>query len=675
MRVLYAVLFALTLLSCNQQIQVIHHALNDSVFWQINPDASFSLHSGSIIISSIQPSIDGKAVSYSKIKITGDDQQFELIYKLLPKGVMKIILRKDTNSLILSTELSGLDNAPAIVNPISNGEVKGADRFFKQGIGFAGPSGVFKIPSAPVRQDEIGIFENVWSYDSYMIFGLFAESNSSLVFASYDNTNYIQRTKFYNKHHRFGLVDRWLEEDKVLVDAGFCTEGIPLPDKKLVLPEIHFLAGQKPFVTMKKVAENIAKFNHVRLTQKSAYHWCSWYEMGNQLNEKHVFEFLDKIKKLNTDPEIQTVQIDDGYAIRGDWLNPDPKFFPSGLDTIFGEIKKTGYRSGIWVAPFMVSSRTQMHIRKPDWLLHDIEGNLIVESKSNVDTMYVLDSSNPEAFSYLRSVFRKMYLMGVRFYKTDFMDWGLRNSLKYRRFNPGKTSVQYFREVAVMIREEIGTESFWLGCISPYAPMIGLVDGMRIANDLGNSWSDYSHFNMFQESQSCQYFNNVFWQNDPDVLYLDGFKTQYSEEEKKSIILWNGMLGGAISTSDCFHLVSDTYMKWWKFIKPGHQANSAEFPYWSNQLTFRTMLHKLTPTTWTLLVLNDNHQSQTIAINLKEITGQTQLNIFEWDPTGSKYLGLKGEFKREIQKHNSVLLYLNTEKISPFSNLKHQIVP
>ena len=44
--------------------------------------------------------------------------------------------------------------------------------------------------------------------------------------------------------------------------------------------------------------------------------------------------------------------------------------------------------------------------------------------------------------------------------------------------------MEYVRDVLDMIREEIGEESFWLGCIAPYAPFIGLADAMRIAADV-----------------------------------------------------------------------------------------------------------------------------------------------------------------------------------------------
>ena len=128
----------------------------------------------------------------------------------------------------------------------------------------------------------------------------------------------------------------------------------------------------------------------------------------------------------------------------------------------------------------MVSSQSELYRNHPDWLLHRHDGSLLVEWEKDPwgqGQVCILDTSHPEAFEHIRSVFRTLRKWGITYFKTDFMDWGLQNSLKVRRFTPGKTSVQYYLDVVRMIREEIGEESYWLGCISPYPPMIGYVDG------------------------------------------------------------------------------------------------------------------------------------------------------------------------------------------------------
>ncbi|MGE5557992.1 MAG: hypothetical protein ACM3WV_05195 [Bacillota bacterium] len=55
-----------------------------------------------------------------------------------------------------------------------------------------------------------------------------------------------------------------------------------------------------------------------------------------------------------------------------------------------------------------------------------------------------MDTSHPEAFAYLRHVFRTLRKWGAVFYKIDFLDWGFKDSTKVKRHAPGKTSMQYF---------------------------------------------------------------------------------------------------------------------------------------------------------------------------------------------------------------------------------------
>ena len=94
-----------------------------------------------------------------------------------------------------------------------------------------------------------------------------------------------------------------------------------------------------------------------------------------------------------------------------------------------------------------------------------------------------------------------------------------------------RTSVEAFRSVLQMIREEIGEDSYWLACIAPYAPCLGLADGMRVSNDAGPSWSEGSQGNMIEETLASQYFNNVFWQNDPDCVVLRDERTHLAAHE------------------------------------------------------------------------------------------------------------------------------------------------
>ena len=154
-------------------------------------------------------------------------------------------------------------------------------------------------------------------------------------------------------------------------------------------------------------------------------------------------------------------------------------------------------------------------------------------------------------------------------FKTDFMLWGLQDSSRVKRHTPGKTSVEYFREYLQMIREAIGEESYWLGCIAPFIPFVGYADGMRIGGDVGSSWNgEFGPQNMMQCLVGNNYINHNYYQIDPDAVMLREFQIRLDEREIHSLALLAAMSGSCIYTSDPLHLIKKDRQKLFLFLKP-----------------------------------------------------------------------------------------------------------
>jgi hypothetical protein len=128
-----------------------------------------------------------------------------------------------------------------------------------------------------------------------------------------------------------------------------------------------------------------------------------------------------------------------------------------------------------------------------------------------------------------------------------------------------------------MIRQEIGADAFWLGCIAPYAPMLGYADGMRNSADITPKWEGGT--SMFNESKGAQHINNVWSQNDPDAIILRSKYSNMSDAEARSVILWMGMLGGIVNTSDLFHEIPTGRTNLFRFLEPGSEKTTAIFPF------------------------------------------------------------------------------------------------
>jgi hypothetical protein len=633
--------------------------------WKLHDDGSFDLTVGGLSLSQCYPAIDGHSVFAKSVSVKQDGKAGSITYKL-DNAVLILAFGYDSDSAILRTTLKGLGKTPDWIYPVAQAEIKGADRFYKQGVGFAGPSGVIKIKS-PVIRRESPTPDEAWSLDSYMTSGLLAPDNTTIAVGAYEHNNYLQRSTLYNRQYRFGLIDRWLDTDACYYEAGFAAENIPVPDKTLNLPDLHFIAGTDPFAAFQHLAKNIAKASKARLDKPTSYHWCSWYDCEKEFSIQKLEEFLAGLKQIDPPTPIMAVQIDD-YCNYGDWLLENDKW-PGTLKPAFEKIIQAGYRPGIWVGPFMVDSRSHIYKEHPDWLLRDANGVPIIHWKREGYNVLQLDSSCPEAFEYLRTVFRTLRSWGATYYKTDFMDWGLQDSTKVKRYTPGKTSVQYFVDVAKMIREEIGDDSFWLGCISPYAPMIGRVDAIRVANDVAYAWSPGGVGNMFQESFADQYFNSILWQNDPDVLYVRTYNCQLTEDEAYSIALWDAILGGVVNTSDMFHKVPPDRLKLWRFVQPTKEHRIAQLPFWSKPYTEQRTLAAVRPypdrSAWSVLFVNPSDLPIAETCPIKDLISRPDAFCFEWKPGQNKPMGRLPALILDLKPHASALYYLSQNDAPP----------
>jgi hypothetical protein len=226
----------------------------------------------------------------------------------------------------------------------------------------------------------------------------------------------------------------------------------------------------------------------------------------------------------------------------------------------------------------MVGNRSLLCRNHPDWLLHNTDGSLYCASEQynepkiwgyQDEEYYVLDTSHPLAMDYLKNVFRTLRTWGTEFFKTDFMLWGYVDSTQVSRYTPGKTSIEYFRDLLAVIREEIGENSYWLACIAPYLPFIGYADGMRVGGDVGYKWdSGFGPQNMIQSLWGENFTNNQFYQNDPDALILRDFHVKLTDTEAVSLALYAAVSGGCIYTSDPLHLLADERFSLLRFVKP-----------------------------------------------------------------------------------------------------------
>ena len=285
--------------------------------------------------------------------------------------------------------------------------------------------------------------------------------------------------------------------------------------------------------------------------------WTSWYHYYQNISEPVILENLEAFR--NSDFPIDLFQIDDGYQTRvGDWLEVDPVKFPRGLAPMAKEIHASGYRAGLWLAPFVCEKKSRIVREHPEWLLRDGRGRPVTAG-SNWGGFFVLDFYRPQVKSYLREVFstvlRKWHFDMV---KLDFL------YAVCMVPPPHKTRGEVMREAMVFLRECAG-EKVILGCGVPLGSAFGLVEYCRIGCDVGPDWNSgfpgkYLHRervstrNALGNALGRRHLNGRAFMNDPDVFLLRDSRNRLTEMERETLLRVNAVTGTLVFTSD---LVSD----------------------------------------------------------------------------------------------------------------------
>ena len=327
-----------------------------------------------------------------------------------------------------------------------------------------------------------------------------------------------------------------------------------------------------------------------RLSSPRITGWCSWYNLYAYINEENILDHLHAAQTVASRENLpmRVFQIDDGFTPEmGDWLEVKPQF-PRGMKPLLDDIRSSGFIPGLWIAPFMVGNRSHLYCDHPDWVVQDRQsGKPITHMRfysefrwhKRSEEYYILDTTHPEAFEYLRTVFSTWrHEWGCEYFKTDFMHFGSEYGPDRAIWHtPGMTRIEIWRRMAEMIRQEIG-EALWLGCGCPLWVSIGLVDGVRIGRDVGVAWSgDYSAQSLLRD-QSCRNFtNHILWQSDPDCVLLRERFSDLSDEEVKSLALYAGMSGGVMMTSDHLGELSPERLRLWRLLLSDERA-SCDFP-------------------------------------------------------------------------------------------------
>ncbi|GIC78745.1 glycoside hydrolase family 36 protein [Moritella sp. F3] len=321
--------------------------------------------------------------------------------------------------------------------------------------------------------------------------------------------------------------------------------------------------------------------------------WCSWYAYYAEVTEQHI---LDNVEVMcHGQSELEWVLLDDGYqAFMGDWLTPSDKF-PHGIKSLLQSIKATGKKPAIWLAPFIAQAESEVFKQHPDWFIRHVNGDLlkaedITYGGWRCTPWYILDTSNVAVQTHLTAVVRTMqHEWGVELFKLDANYWG---SLRGQRLQKGITGVEAYRLGMQAIIDGAG-EALVLGCNAPMWPSLGLVDAMRVSDDVERRPERFEQ--IAKETFNRSWQHRQLWQIDPDCITLTSLVDQSTEQANyefhRNVIL---AAGGLTLSGDPLPLLTEFARKTWSKLLTRQRLSqeSAQFQSLSNRHCILKLAHQ-----------------------------------------------------------------------------------
>ena len=169
-----------------------------------------------------------------------------------------------------------------------------------------------------------------------------------------------------------------------------------------------------PYAALEQYADAVGAVQNAR-TRSIVNGWCSWFYTLAEVSEDEVLRNTEFAARHLRAFGLEYIQIDDGYQRSlGDWEGNER--FPHGMQWLAERIKAHGFKPGLWIAPYVISERSDVFRSHPEWLVRRRDGSLqrignwesenSPEALREVVKCYCLDITHPEAAEWLRELLR-----------------------------------------------------------------------------------------------------------------------------------------------------------------------------------------------------------------------------------------------------------------------------
>ncbi len=364
-------------------------------------------------------------------------------------------------------------------------------------------------------------------------------------------------------------VTAWGECDGCLLPPGATRES----------DELFLSAAPEPLAELERYADLAAEANGATPRFDNFATWCSWYagwirggmygvKGGLERGVEREIPLVGRAFAARGAGWMRIVDDTDEMPY-GDW-DDQTKALPLGFSHLVTRMRAEGVEPGIWLPLLMVSDRSRLFARHPDWLCGDGQGNPAV-GEFYGNQCGLLDPSHPRVQAHLERLGRSLRERGFRYVMTDFLINGFGPPA---HADPTMTKLERHRAGLEAFRRGLGPDVYWLGCGAVLGPSMGLCDGLRISGDsFGNA--PYSYI----QSGTRWFLNHRVWLNDPDAIVCRGHSTEWN----RAWMTWMALSGQVLTYGDTLEDLAPEDLATYQRVFPPVGVAGRPLDLWENQ--------------------------------------------------------------------------------------------
>ncbi|OGV51882.1 MAG: hypothetical protein A2017_00545 [Lentisphaerae bacterium GWF2_44_16] len=304
-------------------------------------------------------------------------------------------------------------------------------------------------------------------------------------------------------------------------------DGVSLkPGEKRVLDEILIIKGNDLNELLAEWAELTAAGTKPLIPSVIPTGWNDWQFYRNEKTQDDVLDSAEVLSLMRKEGyPLDFVQVDGGFCIHlSEWSRPKPGF-SRGIKDLSERIVKKGLKFGLWFAPYIQNTQTNVVKEHPEWLLKNRENNKPVSlANSNVGPSCLIDYTVPRTIEWLRKQIRLFVDdWNVTWIKLDGPNYALYRQGRIK--DHSKTISEMLSETFEVMREEAGPDVLIEG-EGMMGLALGRVDMHRVQTDNHSLW--YRNFDItapyapqvYGKELIMSFLHNRWWCNHRENIIL-----------------------------------------------------------------------------------------------------------------------------------------------------------